>query len=115
LRAFYIFGQGRFAAGCIAHAPPWQFYGSTVPTLRNESMSSIRQWVDRNGHQFGCTEFCSVAIPAKSHADLFCDCHVWAQPKILANGTDIAWPAGWTDAQALAWRADHGLAAPTPV
>jgi hypothetical protein len=79
-------------------------------------MSSSLQELDRNGHQLGCPEFgnAPVADPG-THIDLYCDCHTWAEPRILANGTDIAWPAGWTEAQALAWRAKNGLAAPAPI
>jgi hypothetical protein len=48
------------------------------------------------------------------YADLFCACHTWEMPRILAGGTNIAWPAGWTAARALAWRENNGLTAPTP-
>jgi hypothetical protein len=50
-----------------------------------------------------------------THVDLFCKCHRFKEPRILSNGTDIAWPAGWTERKALAWRAKHGPAAPAPV
>jgi hypothetical protein len=47
------------------------------------------------------------------YLDIFCVCHRYTEPKILANGTDIAWPAGWTQKQAEAWRAAHDLRAPS--
>jgi hypothetical protein len=43
---------------------------------------------------------------------LFCDCHRFTEPKILHNGTDIAWPAGWTGEQAREWRGKHNLTGP---
>jgi hypothetical protein len=48
------------------------------------------------------------------YANLFCDCHKWDAPRVLAGGTNVAWPAGWTAAQALAWRESNGLTVPTP-
>ena len=59
-------------------------------------MSSNLQELDSNGHQLGCPLFGEVpaADPHSGHIDLFCDCHTWTEPKILANGTDVAWPAG---------------------
>jgi hypothetical protein len=35
---------------------------------------------------------------------VFCDCHHFALPKLLSNGTDIAWPEGWRERETLAWR-----------
>jgi hypothetical protein len=46
------------------------------------------------------------------YADMFCDCHEWEAPRILAGGTNIAWPAGWTQQQAAAWRRENNLAPP---
>jgi hypothetical protein len=85
--------------------------------IRTKQMSANPQDLDSNGHQLGCPLFGEVpaADSDSVYIDLYCDCHNWSEPKILANGTDIAWPAGWTEAQALAWRAKNGLAAPTPV
>lgn len=56
------------------------------------------------------------ADPNGTHTDIFCDeCHDWFQePHILPNGTDIAWPAGWSREQAAKWRQDHNLVAPEP-
>jgi len=48
-----------------------------------------------------------------THVDLFCNCHKWAEPLILANGTDIAWPAGWGAKQAEDWRRRHNLTRPS--
>jgi hypothetical protein len=41
--------------------------------------------------------------------DIFCECHRYTEPKILGNGTDVAWPAGWDQSQADAWRQAQGL------
>jgi hypothetical protein len=58
---------------------------------------------------------CLQLTPLSEYSELFCDCYRWEEPKVLANGKDIAFPAGWTHEQALAWRAKNGFAAPTPV
>jgi hypothetical protein len=29
------------------------------------------------------------------------------------NGTDVAWPAGWTEKEAAEWRARNGLVQPS--
>jgi hypothetical protein len=50
-----------------------------------------------------------------THVDWFSDTNTWPEPRILANGTDVAWPAGWTAAEALAWRVGNGLEPPTLV
>lgn len=62
----------------------------------------------------GCSDFEKppLADETSGHVDLFCDCHSWAEPKVLANGTDIAWPAGWGEKQAEDWRQRHGLSRP---
>ena len=100
-----------------ALAARWSLKSNSPMENGSVPMSSNPQELDSNGHQVGCPLFGEVpsADSGSSHIDLFCDCHTWAEPKILPNGTDIAWPAGWTNAQALAWRADHGLAAPAPI
>ena len=51
--------------------------------------------------------------PIGGYVDLFCSCHRYTEPKILSNGTDIAWPAGWTSEQAVEWRAAKGLVEPS--
>jgi hypothetical protein len=86
----------------------------------NASMSSSPQLrhPDPNAHEPGCLKNGADAPwsdPDSTHVDVFCDCHHFTEPKILSNGTDIAWPAGWTPEQALAWRSNNGLAAPTLV
>lgn len=75
-------------------------------------MSSSPQELDSNGHQLGCPLFgeLPVAVPDSGLFDLFCDCHTWSEPMVLENGTDIAWPAGWTQQQAADWRAKNGAA-----
>ena len=55
----------------------------------------------------------AVSSDPIAYVDIFCDCHRYTTPKILSNGTGIAWPAGWQEAQALEWRRAHGLQLPT--
>jgi hypothetical protein len=74
--------------------------------------SSRVRYFDTDAHEPGCTDIDSrapCADPAVSHADVFCDCHHFTEPKILSNGTDISWPAGWTKAEAADWREKHCL------
>jgi hypothetical protein len=80
-------------------------------------MSSSRRGLDSNEHQFGCPLLGEVpaAEPDGVHVDLFCECHNWGKPKLLANGTYLAWPAGRTESPVPGWRAKNALAAPTSV
>src|SRR5258708_1519914 len=50
--------------------------------------------------------------PNLTYLDIFCECHRYTEPKILGSGIDIAWPAGWTQEQADAWRSKRGLMPP---
>jgi hypothetical protein len=67
------------------------------------------------GHRRGCANYeqAPEGAPDSSHVDLFCDCHDSPEPEILANGTDVAWPAGWSQQMAAEWRAKNGLAKPS--
>jgi hypothetical protein len=70
---------------------------------------------DMDAHEPGCQEIESgepCADPNSAYIDVFCACHRYTEPKILMNGTDVAWPAGWSQEQATAWRGDHGLLPP---
>jgi len=40
---------------------------------------------------------------------IFFTCHRWVEAKTLTNGTEIAWPAGWTRQEARRWRLEHHL------
>jgi|SRR5438874_2616934 len=78
-------------------------------------MSRLLRHPDMDAHEPGCTrveagEPCTD--PHGAYIDVFCDCHHYTEPKILMNGTDIAWPAGWTEEQARDWRSRHGLLQP---
>jgi len=71
--------------------------------------------LDPRAHEPGCLENVEGAPWAdldSTHLDLFCNCHRYTEPKILNNGTDIAWPAGWTEQQATGWRINNALARP---
>lgn len=54
------------------------------------------------------------ADPVSTHTDIFCEgCHDWFdEPRVLPNGTDIAWPSTWSRTQADQWRAEHNLIRP---
>jgi hypothetical protein len=70
---------------------------------------------DPEAHEPGCTTTFaeSGSSDPGRYVDIFCDCHHYTEPKILSNGTDIAWPAGWNEVQALEWRRAHDLQLPT--
>jgi hypothetical protein len=70
------------------------------------------RYCDPDAHEPGCTDDDSrapCADPGATHADVFCNCHHFTEPKILSNCTDISWPAGWTEVQAADWREKHCL------
>jgi hypothetical protein len=70
---------------------------------------------DVEAHEPGCQESESGepnADPNSAYIDVFCSCHHYTEPKVLTNGTDIAWPAGWSLDQANAWRKERGLQPP---
>lgn len=75
-------------------------------------MLTLLRVPDDEAHEPGCLAEGDIACrdPNLEYLDVFCDCHRYTQPRILGNGTDIAWPAGWSQAQADQWRADRGLA-----
>jgi hypothetical protein len=68
---------------------------------------------DKLGHMPGCSHYGKEPPAADEDGgcvDLFCECHRFLDPLILANGTRIAWPAGWTESEADSWRAQNKLA-----
>ena len=70
---------------------------------------------DIDAHEPGCRESESgepCVSPNSAYIDVFCDCHHYTEPKLLMNGTDVAWPAGWSQQQADAWRRGNSLLAP---
>lgn len=78
-------------------------------------MLTILRIPEPEAHEPGCLEAGTgipCADPNLTYLDVFCECHRYTQPKILGNGTDIAWPAGWTEEQAREWRARQGLVPP---
>ncbi len=75
--------------------------------------TNTNRYPDLEAHEPGCmSEDDSGLDPMAGYLDLFCSCHRYTEPKILSNGTDIAWPAGWTDKEAAQWRAANGLVQP---
>jgi hypothetical protein len=80
------------------------------------TMSEPLRYPDPGAHEPGCMKVGPdlVCMGPAQYADIFCDCHHYTEPKILSNGTDIAWPAGWDETQAFEWRGSHGLASPVP-
>ena len=70
---------------------------------------------DMEAHEPGCQELESGepdGDPNEAYIDVFCTCHRYTEPKVLMNGTDIAWPAGWSQEQADTWRKQNGAVAP---
>lgn len=70
---------------------------------------------DLDAHEPGCQEIESgepCEDPNSAYIDVFCTCHHYTEPKILMNGTDVAWPAGWNQDQATDWRNEHSLLPP---
>jgi hypothetical protein len=63
-----------------------------------------------NHHRPGCPNS-DQQDPATG--DYFCDCHTFSRPQIGPNGSDIAFPVGWTEIQAREWRKKNGLAPPS--
>jgi hypothetical protein len=79
-------------------------------------MLTILRIPDSEAHEAGCLEAdagIECADPNLTYLDVFCECHRYTEPKVLVNGTDIAWPAGWGKDQALEWRTRRGLVPPT--
>jgi hypothetical protein len=71
---------------------------------------------DPEAHEPGCLKAATDepwADPSNTHMDVFCDCHRFTRPKVLSNGTDVAWPAGWGEKQAEDWRERNGLVRPS--
>jgi hypothetical protein len=74
-------------------------------------MTDNTDLLDSRGHSPACTDFAvePLADPNSTHIKVFCGCHDWPQPRILSNGTDVAWP----ESAAKAWRAKNVLARPS--
>jgi hypothetical protein len=84
--------------------------------ITEEAMLTILKIPDSDAHEPGCMEAnngIECDDPNLTYLDIFCECHRYTTPKILGNGTDIAWPAGWTQEQATQWRAGNGHLPPT--
>jgi hypothetical protein len=82
----------------------------------DKTMLTILRIPDSDAHEPGCLDADNEIAcddPNLAYLDIFCECHRYTEPKILGNGTDIAWPAGWTQEQARAWRDQRGLVPPT--
>jgi hypothetical protein len=70
---------------------------------------------DVNAHEPVCQETESdepASHPNSAYIDVFCNCHHYTEPKILMNGTEVAWPAGWSQEQVDAWCKGHNLLPP---
>jgi hypothetical protein len=69
--------------------------------------------IDALGHRRGCLYFDDKAAPSadpnNQYVDLFCDCHENDMPEIGANGTDVVWPADWTEQEAMVWRRRNSI------
>ena len=77
--------------------------------------TSKASYPDPDAHEPGCISDENDVVYSDAiagYVDLFCSCHRYTEPKVLCNGTDIAWPAGWDQKQATKWRAANGLLEP---
>jgi hypothetical protein len=68
--------------------------------------------LDSQGHRpscprYGKAETAQAADETGVPVDRFCECHDWAEPLVLGNGVDVAWPAGWDTLMATEWREKH--------
>lgn len=73
------------------------------------------QHPDKDAHEPGCLDAVGgepLTDLNSAYIDIFCQCHHYTEPKILIGGTDVAWPAGWSQEQASIWREEHGLVPP---
>jgi len=78
-------------------------------------MFTVLRVPDSDAHEPGCMNTdgdIACDDPNLMYLDIFCECHRYTEPKVLSNGTDIAWPAGWSQDQADAWRKARGLQSP---
>jgi hypothetical protein len=96
----------------IGHAKGTKDWGSRCQGMSEHAVPAA---VDPRGHRPGCSHYGQVpeADPASAYVDLFCACHDNAEPEVLANGSDIVWPLGWTQQMAKQWRQKNDLAPPS--
>jgi hypothetical protein len=81
--------------------------------MRSDSDTMRAAELGPSGHAHECPDRPLAARASLGYEDIFCDgCHDWfTAPHILPNGTDIAWPSGWTAEDAMRWRAENKLLA----
>ena len=87
-------------------------FRKTERDASSRKMNIIFRHPDLNAHEPGCMLADGSLPPADpygAYVDVFCECHRYTVPKILMNGTDIAWPAGWTPELAADWRKQKGI------
>jgi hypothetical protein len=78
-------------------------------------MSLAEALLDEQGHHFACHRYRKEHSSLGSngtYSDFFCECHTFKEPKVLANGTDVAWPVAWDQELADSWRRDNNLQQP---
>ena len=73
--------------------------------------------LDTQAHRPGCPHYgedgpVPLADRTAGYLDLFCECHDWAEPLVLGNESDVAWPAGWNEKMASEWRHKCGPQGP---
>jgi hypothetical protein len=110
-----VYGRVRYYAQIVSALQ--QGTGAGCETLifctpSTGGMTMQLRYPDLDAHEPGCLEADLAepcADPGIAYIDVFCDCHRYTEPKVLMNGTDIAWPAGWTERQAAEWREQNGL------
>jgi len=94
----------------------WRMVGNPgVGKAEEKKMLTVLKIPDCDAHEAGCIKSDSgveCSDPNLTYLDIFCECHRYTEPKTLGNGTDIAWPAGWDQGRADAWRKAKGIMAP---
>lgn len=91
------------------------FVGLKDFTTPRDYMSLAEALIDDKGHHFACHRYHKEPSSLGSHStycDYFCECHTFKEPKVLANGTDVAWPAAWDQDLVDSWRRDNNLVNP---
>ena len=104
--------MARWMMGCVRIFKVEVLDISILPTILPTGKT---RYPDPEAHEAGCMSQDDDMVGSDliaGYIDVYCSCHRYTEPKILSNGTDIAWPAGWNQEQAKEWRIAKGLTQP---
>jgi hypothetical protein len=104
-----------FGTNTVSYSFPQNAFSEIAMIKLNILASTTIRYPDPEAHESGCLSEesdLSGSDPIAGYVNLFCPCHRYTEPKIFNNGTDIAWPAGWTQDQAMKWRDANGVIQP---